>query len=146
MHDLYTPLGGLIPLLNIQLGEVIFGGVGGAVRNVGLCGARRISRRPHGGRTPEYVGKKIESYDVKAAVLFVMVPVLGILGFTAWAVVSSWGLTSLNNAAGPRLQRVMLYAFSSATGNNGSAFAGLNTNTPWYDTTMGNAMLLGRFS
>jgi potassium-transporting ATPase potassium-binding subunit len=145
MHDSFTPLGGLIPLLNIQLGEVIFGGVGAGlygmlvfvVLAVFLAGLMV-------GRTPEYVGKKIEAYDVKASVLFVMIPVLYILGFAAWAAVSSWALASLNNA-GPHGFSEMLYAFSSATGNNGSAFAGLNTNTPWYDTTMGIAMLLGRF-
>jgi len=96
------------------------------------------------GRTPEYLGKKIEAYDVKAAVLFVMAAVFSILGFTAWASVSSWGLAGLNNA-GPHGFSEMLYAYSSATGNNGSAFAGITTNTYWYDTTMGVAMLAGRF-
>jgi potassium-transporting ATPase potassium-binding subunit len=145
MHDSYTPLGGLIPLLNIQLGEVIFGGVGAGlygmlvfvVLAVFLAGLMV-------GRTPEYLGKKIEAYDVKASVLYLMVPVLSILGFTAWAVVSPWGLAGLNNA-GPHGFSEVLYAYSSATGNNGSAFAGLNTNTYWYDTTMAIAMLLGRF-
>ena len=96
------------------------------------------------GRTPEYLGKKIEAYDVKASVLYIMVPVLSILGFAAWAAVSPWGLASLNNT-GPHGFSEILYAYSSATGNNGSAFAGLNTNTYWYDTTMAIAMLLGRF-
>jgi potassium-transporting ATPase potassium-binding subunit len=145
MHDSYTPLGGLIPMLNIQLGEVIFGGVGAGlygmlvfvVLAVFLAGLMV-------GRTPEYLGKKIEAYDVKASVLYIMVPVLSILGFTAWAVVSPWGLAGLNNA-GPHGFSEILYAYSSATGNNGSAFAGLNTNTYWYDTTMAIAMLLGRF-
>lgn len=145
MHDSYTPLGGLVPLLNIQLGEVIFGGVGSGlygmlvfvVLTVFLAGLMI-------GRTPEYLGKKIDAYDVKVSVLYMMVPVLGILGFTAWACVSEWGLASLNNA-GPHGLTEMLYAFSSAFGNNGSAFAGLNANTYWYDTTLGLGMLLGRF-
>ncbi len=145
VHDSFTPLGGLVPLLNIQLGEVIFGGVGAGlygmlvfvVLTVFLAGLMI-------GRTPEYLGKKIEAYDVKVSVLFVMVPVLSILGFTAWAVVSKWGLAGLNNA-GPHGFTEILYAYSSATGNNGSAFAGLNANTYWYDTTLGIAMLFGRF-
>jgi potassium-transporting ATPase potassium-binding subunit len=145
MHDSFTPLGGLIPMLNIQLGEVIFGGVGAGlygmlvfvVLAVFLAGLMV-------GRTPEYLGKKIEAYDVKASVLYVMVPVLSILGFAAWAVVSPWGLAGLNNT-GPHGLSEILYAYSSATGNNGSAFAGLTTNTYWYDTTMAIAMLLGRF-
>ena len=145
MHDSFTPLGGLIPMLNIQLGEVIFGGVGAGlygmlvfvVLAVFLAGLMV-------GRTPEYLGKKIEAYDVKASVLYVMVPVLSILGFAGWAAVSSWGLAGLNNS-GPHGFSEILYAYSSATGNNGSAFAGLNTDTYWYDTTMAIAMLLGRF-
>jgi K+-transporting ATPase ATPase A chain len=96
------------------------------------------------GRTPEYLGKKIESYDIKISVLYIMVPVFTILGFTAWAAVSTWGLSGLGNT-GPHGLSEMLYAFSSGTGNNGSAFAGLNANTPWYDTTLAVSMLLGRF-
>jgi len=145
MHDSFTPLGGLIPLFNIQLGEVIFGGVGAGLYGmlvfvlltVFLAGLMV-------GRTPEYLGKKIEAYDVKVSVLFLMVPVFTILGFTAWAAVSAWGIAGLNNA-GPHGFSEILYAFSSAVGNNGSAFAGLTTNTYRYDTTMGIAMLLGRF-
>jgi len=145
MHDSYTPLGGLIPMINIELGEVVFGGVGAGlygmlvfvVLAVFLAGLMI-------GKTPEYLGKKIESYDVKAGVLFVMAAVFSILGFTAWAVVSGWGLAGLNNT-GPHGLSEILYAYSSATGNNGSAFAGLNANTYWYDTTMGLAMLVGRF-
>ena len=145
MHDSFTPLGGLIPLLNIQLGEVIFGGVGAGLYGmlvfvlltVFLAGLMV-------GRTPEYLGKKIEAYDVKVSVLFVMVPVFTVLGFTAWAAVSAWGVAGLNNT-GPHGFSEILYAFSSAVGNNGSAFAGLTTNTYWYNTTMGIAMLLGRF-
>jgi K+-transporting ATPase ATPase A chain len=145
MHDSFTPLGGLIPLFNIQLGEVVFGGVGAGlygmlvfvILTVFLAGLMV-------GRTPEYLGKKIDAYDVKASVLYVMVPVFSVLGFSAWAAVSAWGLAGLNNA-GPHGLSEILYAFSSAVGNNGSAFAGLSTNTYWYNTTLGIAMLLGRF-
>ncbi len=145
MHDSFTPLGGLVPLLNIQLGEVVFGGVGAGlygmlvfvVLTVFLAGLMI-------GRTPEYLGKKIEAYDVKLSMLFVMIPVLSILGFTAWAAASNWGLAGLNNA-GPHGLSEILYANSSAAGNNGSAFAGLNGNTYWYNTTLAMAMLLGRF-
>ena len=145
MHDSFTPLGGLVPLLNIQLGEVVFGGVGAGlygmlvfvVLTVFLAGLMV-------GRTPEYAGKKIEAYDVKMSALALLVLILSILGFTAWAAVSDWGLAGLNNQ-GPHGLSELLYAYSSATGNNGSAFAGLNANTPWLNTTMGIAMLLGRF-
>jgi potassium-transporting ATPase potassium-binding subunit len=145
MHDSFTPIGGLITLFNIQLGEVVFGGVGAGlygmlvfiVLTVFLAGLMV-------GRTPEYLGKKIEANDIKLSVLFVMVPVLTILGFTSWAAVSLWGQAGPGNA-GPHGFSEILYAFSSAVGNNGSAFAGLTTNSPWYNTTMGIAMLLGRF-
>ena len=145
MHDSLTPLGGLITLLNMQLGEVVFGGVGVGlygmlvfvVLAVFLCGLMV-------GRTPEYLGKKIEAYDVKMGVLTILVLIFSILGFTAWAAVSSWGLAGLNNK-GPHGLSEILYAYSSGTGNNGSAFAGLNTNTVWFNTTIGIAMLLGRF-
>jgi K+-transporting ATPase ATPase A chain len=145
MHDSFTPLGGLVPLANIQLGEVIFGGVGAGlygmlifvVLAVFLAGLMV-------GKTPEYLGKKIEAYDVKAGVLFLMAATFSILGFTAWAAVSEWGLAGLNNR-GPHGLSEMLYAFSSGTGNNGSAFAGLTANTAWYNTTIGIAMLIGRF-
>ena len=145
MHDSFTPLGGLIPLFNMQLGEVVFGGVGAGlygmlvfvVLAVFLTGLMV-------GRTPEYLGKKIESYDVKVSVLAVLILIFSILGFTAWAAVSKWGLAGLNNT-GPHGLSEMLYAYSSGTGNNGSAFAGLTANTPWYNTTLGLAMLFGRF-
>ena len=145
MHDSFTPLGGLVPMLNIQLGEIIFGGVGSGlygmlvfvIITVFLAGLMI-------GRTPEYLGKKIDSYDVKASVLFIMVPVFIILGMTAWSCVSKWGLAGLNNS-GPHGLSEILYAFSSATGNNGSAFAGLSANTLWYNSTIGAAMLFGRF-
>jgi potassium-transporting ATPase potassium-binding subunit len=145
MHDSLTPLGGLVPLLNIQLGEVIFGGVGAGlygmlvfvVLTVFLAGLMI-------GRTPEYLGKKIEAYDIKASVIAVLVPIFCILGFSAWASASGWGMAGLANK-GPHGLTEILYAFSSASGNNGSAFAGLNGNTPWYNMTLGAAMLAGRF-
>src|SRR5262249_33240859 len=96
------------------------------------------------GRTPEYLGKKIESYDVKMAMLALLILAVDILAFSAWAVISKWGLAGLNNN-GPHGLSEILYAFSSGTGNNGSAFAGLSANTPWYNTTLGIAMLIGRF-
>ncbi len=145
MHDSLTALGGFVPLFNIQLGEIIIGGVGAGlygmlvfvVLAVFIAGLMV-------GRTPEYLGKKIQSYEVKMAMLALLILAVSILGFAAWASVSTWGLASLNNA-GPHGLSEILYAFSSANGNNGSAFAGLNTNTPWYNTTMGLAMLIGRF-
>src|SRR5580692_4741298 len=145
MHDSLTALGGFVPLFNIQLGEIIIGGVGAGlygmlvfvVLAVFIAGLMV-------GRTPEYLGKKIQSYDVKMAMLAVLVLTLSILGFSAWASVSAWGLAGLNNA-GPHGLSEILYAFSSANGNNGSAFAGLTANTPWYNTTIGLAMLIGRF-
>ena len=146
MHDSFTPLGGLIPLFNIQLGEVVFGGVGAGLYGmlvfvilaVFLTGLMV-------GRTPEYLGKKIEPYDVKVSVLSLLILIFSILGVTAWAAVSHWGIAGLNNA-GPHGLSELLYAYSSGTGNNGSAFAGLATNTPWYNTTLGLAMLFGRFA
>jgi K+-transporting ATPase ATPase A chain len=145
MHDSFTGLGGFVPLFNIQLGEVIFGGVGAGlygmlvfvVLAVFIAGLMV-------GRTPEYLGKKIESYEVKMAMLALLILSIDILGFSAWAAVSQWGLAGLNNT-GPHGLSEILYAYSSCTGNNGSAFAGLNANTPWYDTTLGLAMLIGRF-
>ena len=145
MHDSFTPLGGLVPLVNMELGEVVFGGVGAGlygmlvfvILTVFLAGLMV-------GRTPEYLGKKIEAYDVKVSVLAVLVLCFSILGFAAWAAVSAWGIASLNNT-GPHGLSELLYAYSSAVGNNGSAFAGLSANTPWLNTTLGIAMLFGRF-
>jgi potassium-transporting ATPase potassium-binding subunit len=145
MHDSFTALGGFVPLFNIQLGEIIIGGVGAGlygmlvfvVLAVFIAGLMV-------GRTPEYLGKKIQSYEVKMAMLALLVLAVSILGFAAWASVSKWGLAGLNNN-GPHGLSEILYAFSSANGNNGSAFAGLNANTPRYNTTMGLAMLIGRF-
>ncbi len=145
MHDSFTALGGFVPLFNMQLGEIIIGGVGAGlygmlvfvVLAVFIAGLMV-------GRTPEYLGKKIQSYEVKMAMLSLLVLCLSILGFSAWAAVSEWGKAGLNNQ-GPHGLSEMLYAYSSGTGNNGSAFAGLTANTPWYNTTLGIAMLVGRF-
>ena len=146
MHDSFTPLGGMVPLANIMLGEVVFGGVGGGlygilifiVLSVFIAGLMV-------GRTPEYLGKKIEAYDVKMAMLVVLVFPLTILILTAISAVSpSFGTSQLNNG-GPHGLSEMLYAFTSGTGNNGSAFAGISANTLWYNTTLGMAMLFGRF-
>jgi K+-transporting ATPase ATPase A chain len=145
MHDSFTALGGLVPLFNIQLGEIIFGGVGAGL--YGMLVFVLLAVFIAGlmvGRTPEYLGKKISAFDVKMAMLSLLVLCLSILGFSAWAAVSHWGLAGLDNS-GPHGLSEILYAFSSATGNNGSAFAGLTANTPWYNTTLGLAMLIGRF-
>ncbi len=144
MHDSFTPLGGLVPLVNIQLGEVIFGGVGSGL--YGMLVFVILAVFIAGlmvGRTPEYLGKKIESREIKLAMLYVLIFPLIILGFSAWAAVAPYALSSLNNA-GPHGLSEILYAFSSAAGNNGSAFAGLNTNTPWWNLAMGFAMWAGR--
>ena len=145
MHDSFTPLGGLVPLFNIQLSEVVFGGVGAglygilvmAILSVFIAGLMV-------GRTPEYLGKKIETREVKLAMLYVLVFPLVILLFAAWSAVAPYGLSSLANA-GPHGLTEILYAFTSAAGNNGSAFAGLNANTPWYNVALGLTMLIGRF-
>jgi len=145
MHDSFTPLGGFVPLFNIQLGEIIIGGVGAGlygmlvfvVLAVFIAGLMV-------GRTPEYLGKKIQSFEVKMAMLSLLILCLTILGFAAWASVSQWGLAGLNNS-GPHGLSEILYAYSSCVGNNGSAFAGLSANTPWFNTTLGIAMLFGRF-
>jgi potassium-transporting ATPase potassium-binding subunit len=145
-HDSFTPLGGMVPLANIMLSEVVFGGVGAGmygmlvyvVLAVFIAGLMI-------GRTPEYLGKKIQAYDVQMAMLVVLVFPLVILVFTAISVVSpSFGLSSLNNT-GPHGLSEILYAYTSGAGNNGSAFAGLNANTPWYNTTIALTMLAGRF-
>jgi K+-transporting ATPase ATPase A chain len=145
MHDSFTPLGGMVPLLNIMLGEIIFGGVGAGmygmlvmvVLTVFIAGLMV-------GRTPEYLGKKIEGKDVKMAMLYVLVFGFSILVFSAWSSVATYGASKVNNA-GPHGLSEIVYAFVSGTGNNGSAFAGLNANTLWYNTTIGFAMLIGRF-
>jgi K+-transporting ATPase ATPase A chain len=145
MHDSFTALGGFVPLFNIQLGEIIIGGVGAGlygmlvfvVLAVFIAGLMV-------GRTPEYLGKKIQSFEVKMAMLALLIMAVNILGFSAWAAVSQWGLAGLNNN-GPHGLSEIVYAYSSCNANNGSAFAGLSANTPWYNTTLGIAMLIGRF-
>jgi len=146
MHDSLTPLGGMVPMINMKLGEVIFGGVG-----VGLTGMLIfvvLSVFIAGlmvGRTPEYLGKKIEAYDVQMCMLYVLIFPMMILGFSAATLLMpKLGLSSLANA-GPHGLSEVLYAFTSATANNGSAFAGLNANTDYYNLSLGICMLVGRF-
>ena len=145
MHDSFTPLGGFVPLFNIQLGEVIFGGVGAGLYGILVFVVLAVFIAGlMVGRTPEYIGKKIESYDVKMSMLALLILAIDILAFSAWAIVSKWGTGALNNS-GPHGFSEILYAYTSGTGNNGSAFAGISANTPWLNTTIGFAMLIGRF-
>ena len=145
MHDSFTPLGGMIPLLNIQLGEIIFGGVGSGLYGMLLFAILAVFIAGlMVGRTPEYLGKKIEAKEVKMAMLAILILPASILGFTAVAVVLKDGLAGMANA-GPHGFSEALYAYTSATGNNGSAFAGLSANTIFYNTTLAFAMLIGRF-
>ena len=148
MHDSFTPVGGLVPLFNIQLGEIVFGGVGAGL--YGMLIFVLLAVFIAGlmvGRTPEYLGKKIQAFEVKMSGLVVLVLTLSILGFSAWAAgANNFGapdpvtnaLTNGTNNNGPHGFSEILYAFSSATGNNGSAFAGISANTPWYNTTIGH--------
>jgi K+-transporting ATPase ATPase A chain len=145
MHDSFTPLGGMIPLVNIMLGEVIFGGVGSGL--YGMLVFVILAVFIAGlmvGRTPEYLGKKVEAFDVKMAMLSVLVSSLTILVFAAIAVIAKFGTSGISNP-GPHGLSQILYAYTSSTGNNGSAFGGLNANTLWYNTSTAFAMLLGRF-
>jgi K+-transporting ATPase ATPase A chain len=146
MHDSYTPLGGMIPLINILLGEVVFGGAGSGL--YGIIVFIILSVFIAGlmvGRTPEYLGKKIEAYDVKMAMLTVLVYPLFVLSFTAISLVApKFGLSSLANT-GPHGLSEIFYTYAEAGANNGSAFAGLNANTLWYNSTIGATMLFGRF-
>ena len=145
MHDSFTPLGGMIPLINIMLGEVVFGGVGSGL--YGMIVFVILSVFIAGlmvGRTPEYLGKKIEAFDVKMAMLSVLIFPLVILSFTAISAVAKFGVSSITNP-GPHGLSQILYAYTSGTGNNGSAFAGINANTLWYNTSIGFATLFGRF-
>ncbi|HEU5342528.1 potassium-transporting ATPase subunit KdpA [Edaphobacter sp.] len=146
MHDSFMPLGGLVPMVNIMLGEIIFGGVGSGLYGMLIFVILAVFIAGlMVGRTPEYLGKKIESYDVKMAMLYVLIFPLSILTLTAIALMMpNLGLSSLANA-GPHGLSEILYAYTSATGNNGSAFAGLNANTHWYNLSLAGAMLLGRF-
>jgi K+-transporting ATPase ATPase A chain len=146
MHDSFTPLGGLVPLANIQLGEVVFGGVGAGlygmlvmvVLTVFIAGLMV-------GRTPEYLGKKIQAREVQMAMLYVLIFPAVILTMTAVSVLAADGLKGLNNA-GPHGLSEVLYAFTSTAGNNGSAFAGLTGSTYYYNTLFGVTMLIGRFA
>jgi K+-transporting ATPase ATPase A chain len=146
MHDSFMPLGGLVPLVNIMLGEVIFGGVGAGLYGMLIFVVLAVFIAGlMVGRTPEYLGKKIESYDVKMAMLYVLIFPLSILGFSAVALMMpNLGLSGLTNA-GPHGLSEILYAYTSATGNNGSAFGGLSANTHWYNLSLASAMLIGRF-
>ncbi len=146
MHDSFTPLGGMVPMVNILLGEIVFGGVGAGmygmlifvILSVFIAGLMV-------GRTPEYLGKKIEAYDIQMCMLYLLIFPFIILGFSAITVLSpGMGLSSLTNH-GPHGLSEILYAYTSATGNNGSAFAGLNANTHWFNSTLGISMFIGRF-
>jgi K+-transporting ATPase ATPase A chain len=145
MHDSYTPLGGLVPMWLMQLGEVIFGGVGSGL--YGMLVFAIIAVFIAGlmiGRTPEYLGKKIEAFEMKMAAIVILVPPLVVLAGTALAVMLPQGVSSMANPGTHGFSEV-LYAFSSAGNNNGSAFAGLNANTPFYNTALGLAMWLSRY-
>jgi potassium-transporting ATPase potassium-binding subunit len=145
MHDSLSPLAGMVALINMMLGEIIFGGVGAGlygmvvfiILTVFIAGLMV-------GRTPEYLGKKIEAFEVQMAIIAILAPSFVILVFTAWASVNSDGLSSLNNSGAHGFSEI-LYAYSSAAGNNGSAFAGINANTLFYNLTLGIGMLTGRF-
>jgi K+-transporting ATPase ATPase A chain len=147
MHDSYTPLGGLVPLVMMQFGEVVFGGVGSGL--YGMLVFAIIAVFIAGlmvGRTPEYLGKKIESFEMKMASVIILVMPLVVLCLTALAAVTDAGKSSISSAnPGPHGLSEMLYAFTSQGNNNGSAFAGLNANTPFYDITGALAMFFGRF-
>ena len=145
VHDSFTPLGGMIPMVNMMVGEVIFGGVGAGlygivvfiILTVFIAGLMV-------GRTPEYLGKKIEAYDVKMAMLAVLIFTLLVLAFTAIGVVTPYGKAGITNP-GPHGLSQILYAYTSGAANNGSAFAGLSSNTPWYNVSIGFDTLFGRF-
>jgi K+-transporting ATPase ATPase A chain len=147
MHDSYTPLGGLAPIIMMQFGEVIFGGVGSGL--YGMLVFAIVAVFIAGlmvGRTPEYLGKKIESYEMKMASILILIMPLTVLTLTAWAVVTKDGISSISSAnPGPHGLSEILYAYTSQGNNNGSAFAGLNGNTPFYNLTGALAMFLGRF-
>jgi K+-transporting ATPase ATPase A chain len=145
MHDSFTPLGGMVPLINIMLGEVIFGGVGAGLYGILIYVVLAVFIAGlMVGRTPEYLGKKIESFDVKMAMLAVLVLPLMILALTGVSVLANFGTSSISNP-GPHGLSEVLYAYTEAAGNNGSAFGGLNPNTLWYNTTIGITTLVGRF-
>jgi potassium-transporting ATPase potassium-binding subunit len=145
MHDSFTPLGGFVPLVMMQLGEVIFGGVGSGL--YGMLAFVIVAVFVAGlmvGRTPEYLGKKIEIYEMKMASLLILIMPLIVLGFTALAVITDAGKATVYNS-GPHGFSEILYAFTSQGNNNGSAFAGIGVNNPFYNTTGGIDMLISRF-
>jgi potassium-transporting ATPase potassium-binding subunit len=145
MHDSFTPIGGIVPLVNILLGEIIYGGVGSGLYGMLLFVILTIFIAGlMVGRTPEYLGKKIEGREVKLVMVGILLMALSILTFSAWAAVSPNGLAGLNNQ-GPHGFSEIFYAYTSATGNNGSAFAGLSANTPFYNFTLAAAFFIGRF-
>jgi K+-transporting ATPase ATPase A chain len=145
MHDSFMPLAGMVPMINIMLGEIIFGGVGSGLYGMLLFAVVAVFVAGlMVGRTPEYLGKKIEAKEVKMSMLAILILPLSILGFTAIATVVAPGLAGPLNS-GPHGYSEILYAYDSATGNNGSAFAGLTANTVFYNSTLGIAMLVGRF-
>jgi len=155
MHDSFTPLAGLIPLFNIQLGEVVFGGVGSGLYGILVYVAVTVFIAGLMiGRTPEYLGKKVQGYEVKMASFYLLIFAGVILFFTAWGAMSNWGApdptshapTNGTNNNGVHGFSEILYAFSEAAGNNGSAFAGLGANAPWYNTMLGIAILFGRYA
>jgi potassium-transporting ATPase potassium-binding subunit len=146
MHDSYTPLGGLVPMWLMQLGEVIFGGVGSGL--YGMLVFAIIAVFVAGlmvGRTPEYLGKKIEAFEMKMAALVILIPPMVVLAGTAAAVATDCGKEGILNRGGPHGFSEVLYAFSSAGNNNGSAFAGLGTNTPFYNFALATVMLVARY-
>jgi potassium-transporting ATPase potassium-binding subunit len=144
-HDSFTPIGGMVPLVNIMLGEVVFGGVGAGLYGIIVFVILAVFIAGlMVGRTPEYLGKKIESYDVKMAMLAILILTLTILSFSAVALVRPFGASSISNP-GPHGLSQVLYAYVSSAGNNGSAFGGLSVNTMWYNTSTAAAQLLGRF-
>jgi K+-transporting ATPase ATPase A chain len=158
MHDSFTPIGGLVPIFNIQLGEVVFGGVGAGLYGILVYIAVTVFIAGLMiGRTPEYLGKKVQSYEVKMASFYLLIFAAIILGFSAWGALSNWGPPTTDpvthklipnngtNNNGPHGLTEILYAFSEAAGNNGSAFAGLSANAPGYNTALGMAILFGRF-
>lgn len=146
MHDSFTPIGGMVPLVNMMLGEVIFGGVGAGLYGILIFVILAVFIAGlMVGRTPEYLGNKIQAYDVQMAMLYLLIFPLIILGFSAVSVLTPHlGLPGITNP-GPHGLTQILYAYSSTAGNNGSAFAGLNANTPWYNLSLGFAMFIGRF-
>jgi K+-transporting ATPase ATPase A chain len=144
-HDSYTPLGGMVPLVNIMLSETVFGGVGAGLYGILIYVVLAVFIAGlMVGRTPEYLGKKIEAYDVKMAMLVTLVFPLVILVLTAVSSVKGFGTSSISNP-GPHGLTQILYAFTSMAGNNGSAFGGINGNTLWYNTAGAMTMLVGRF-